>query len=209
MALFEADPELGVAYSRRRWIDEQGREFQRAERPPQRGDVLAQMFWRPFVCFSSVVVRRDVFDDVGLFDEDLPLAIDYDLWLRVAACYRFDYVDEPLVLYRTGHANLSRRGAERCTCARRIIDRFLDERGGRRRVSPALVRWALADLCCDTALALGSTSRSAALSWYARSLRYRPNHAGAWKGILTTWWPERLRGVVRQALGLQWAHLKR
>lgn len=199
--LFAADPDLGVVYCRRRWIDEEGRELDRRERQPHRGDVLAPIFWRPFVCFSSTVVRRAVFDDVGLFDEEIPLAIDYDLWLRVASRYRFDYVDEPLVKYRTGHANLSRRQAERCGYVRRIIDRFLDDRGGRERLNPALVRRALADLCCDTALALRPTSRAVALTWYARSLRHRPHDYDAWRGLLTSWWPEPIKSAIRGMLG--------
>jgi hypothetical protein len=45
---------------------------------------------------------RAVVDRVDLFDEDVPLAVDWEFWLRAARAYRFDYVDEPLVLCRTG-----------------------------------------------------------------------------------------------------------
>jgi hypothetical protein len=45
---------------------------------------------------------RAVVDRVDLFDEDVPLAVDWEFWLRAARAYRFDYVDEPLVLCRAG-----------------------------------------------------------------------------------------------------------
>ena len=46
---------------------------------------------------SSVMINRSVFDDVSLFDETLPACEDYDLWLRICAKYKVDFIDEPLV----------------------------------------------------------------------------------------------------------------
>ena len=63
-------------------------------------------------------------------ERSLALAIDYDLWLRIAQRYPFDYVDEPLVKYRTGHASLSRRTEERLKTAARIMTRFLEPSEG-------------------------------------------------------------------------------
>src|SRR5256885_880946 len=82
---------------------------------------LGEMFLDNFICFSSVVVRRDVFEGVGVFDESLALAIDYDLWLRAATRYSFDYVAAPLVKYRVGHPNLSSRVEERLLTVLRIM----------------------------------------------------------------------------------------
>jgi len=59
---------------------------------------------------SSVVIRRDVFSDVGLFDENLPVCEDYDMWLRITWKYPVLFIDRPLILKRGGHADqLSRR----------------------------------------------------------------------------------------------------
>ena len=63
----------------------------------------------------------------GGYNQGLTSSEDYDLWLRVALHYRFDYVDAPLVKYRTGHASLSQRKRERVRTAQAIIRRFLDE----------------------------------------------------------------------------------
>ena len=82
--LFRRDPELGVGYARRLLMDEDGRLLPTAPCELYRGNVLPRIFKDNFVCFSSSMVRRAVLDDVGLFDERIPLAIDYDLWLRVA-----------------------------------------------------------------------------------------------------------------------------
>ncbi len=201
LALFAADPKLGVAYARRYLIDEQGQQLEYAQPPLYRGSVLPTLFRTNFICCSSTLVRAAVFEDVGLFDEELPLAIDYDLWLRVALRYRFDYVDEPLVLYRTGHASLSRRNLERMSTALFIMRRFLREHGDEAGLDSALLRHAHAETCCDRALALRPSSRLKALRWYVRALAEMPAYGPAWRGLAALPLPEAVRRGLRRALG--------
>jgi glycosyltransferase involved in cell wall biosynthesis len=196
--LFQKDPEVGVVYSRRILIDEEGWELEYSQPSLYRGWILPRIFRHNFVCFSSSVVRRSVFDAVGAFDEDFALAIDYDLWLRVALHYRFDYVNEPLVKYRTGHASLSQRKLERVRMAERIIARFLNERGGREVLPPYVVRQTLAELYCDIGSAAKGVERAA---WFLRALWQRPQHRLAWHALLAFWWPDRLRFLVRRLFG--------
>ncbi len=54
---------------------------------------------------SSVIIRRELFDTVGLFDESLPACEDYDLWLRVTKDHAVDYLPEPLIIKRGGHSD--------------------------------------------------------------------------------------------------------
>src|SRR5579864_1281079 len=109
LALFNREPDLGLVYTRRTLIDETGKELPFRQPKLPRGQVLQDLLSDNFICFSSVVVRREVLEHVGTFDPGLDLAIDYDLWLRIAKHYAMDYVDESLTHYRTGHGNLSRR----------------------------------------------------------------------------------------------------
>jgi len=201
LALFADNPALAVVYSRRVLIDEQGRhlQFQQADLP--RGNVLAAMFRNNFLCFSSAVVRREVLEEVGLFDENLALAIDYDLWLRIARRNPFDFVDEPLVQYRTGHASLSRRTEERLKTAAAIMNRFLDHYGGREVLDPALIRRAQAETYYEIALAIRNRSRWSALPWYLRALRTMPVFGLAWQGLASLSLPEIMRRGLRLALG--------
>jgi glycosyltransferase involved in cell wall biosynthesis len=201
VALFRADPGLGVAYSRRWLIDEDGRRLEYEQPPLFRGRVLDELFRTNFVCFSSAMVRRDVLGEAGPFDEGLALAVDYDLWLRVALRHRFDYVDEPLVEYRTGHANLSSRTEERLATALRVMHRFLDELGGRAVLDPTAVRYAEAETCYHIGLARRPASRLAALPWYLRALALAPAYGPAWRGLLSLPLPESARRLLRRALG--------
>lgn len=54
---------------------------------------------------SAVLINKCVFDDVGLFDEELPVCEDYDLWLRVAKKYKIGLIKEKLVVKTGGHAD--------------------------------------------------------------------------------------------------------
>jgi glycosyltransferase involved in cell wall biosynthesis len=201
IALFRSDPTLGVVHSKVQPMNQDGQPMTIfEERPMYRGRVLDHIFHRPFVCFSSSMVRRAVFDEVGGFDEAIPVAIDYDLWLRIALKYRFDHIDERLVLYRSGHANLSSRLVDRCRSVRKIMSRFLDEHGGAAHLDRSLRRLVWTEHFCDTASAFGKSKPFRALAWYGRALATRPWHAPAWKALATFWWPDRLRSPVLRLL---------
>jgi glycosyltransferase involved in cell wall biosynthesis len=60
---------------------------------------------------SAVMIRKSLFDTVGVFDEQLPACEDYDLWLRVSCRYPVYLIDIPLIIKRGGHDDqLSRAG---------------------------------------------------------------------------------------------------
>ena len=52
---------------------------------------------------SSTLIHRSVFDDVGLFDENLPACEDYDLWLRISAKYPVLFLEQALINKYGGH----------------------------------------------------------------------------------------------------------
>ena len=56
------------------------------------------------------MLRKSVLDEVGGFDETMPVCEDYDLWLRIAARYPFKFLKEKLIVKRGGHEDqLSRK----------------------------------------------------------------------------------------------------
>jgi hypothetical protein len=152
-------------------------------------NALDTFYVRNPICFSSVVVRRAVFDRVGGFDPALDLAIDYDLWLRVARVASFHCVPEELVLYRTGHGNLSRKLADRVATAFSIMHRA-ERRGG---VSAAAVARGRADTGRTLAYVLRGCEPRAAVRWSLRTLAFPHRRAETLKGLFAT--------AVRWAVG--------
>ena len=49
---------------------------------------------------NSVVIKREVFDKVGVFDEEIFICADWDMWLRISEKYPLFYFDEYLTYYR-------------------------------------------------------------------------------------------------------------
>ncbi len=183
LALLHARPAVGVCFCRRSLIDEEGRPLPGKDPPAPRGQVLPAMFLRNFVCFSSVVVRRRVLDHVGAFDPEWDLAIDYDLWLRVARHYEFEYVDEELVLYRTGHGNLSKRLADRVATADAIMSRAVFRRGLRDELPRELVGEGYASSYTALGYTLRKSEPLTAAGWYLRALAWPGRRREAAKGL--------------------------
>lgn len=68
---------------------------------PRRGKIFQDLFLNNFIVSSSVVVRKECFEKVGMFQTSAQPVEDYDRWLRIAANYEIDYIDKPLAKYRT------------------------------------------------------------------------------------------------------------
>jgi len=54
---------------------------------------------------STVLLRRELFDVHGLFDETLPICEDYDLWLRLTSQHQVALLNEKLMTRHGGHAD--------------------------------------------------------------------------------------------------------
>jgi glycosyltransferase involved in cell wall biosynthesis len=114
-AYLEAHPDVGLVHSDFQTIDLAGTVIERsvaASRGRRRpsGHVFPQLFMDSFIVGNSVLIRRECFDRLGMFDESLRWG-DYHMWLRIARNYKVDYVDRVLTKYRQ-HQTQSTRTAD-------------------------------------------------------------------------------------------------
>jgi glycosyltransferase involved in cell wall biosynthesis len=182
LALFR--DEVGVVFCRRSLMDEQGAALPQKPTPaPPTGRVLTPIFVQNFVCFSSVVVRREVFSAVGAFDPQWDLAIDYDLWLRVARDFGFDFVDEELVAYRTGHGNLSKKLADRVATALSIMHRAETRYAIGDTIPAKVIAAGYASTCRTLAYVIRAAEPLAAAKWCAKALRWPDARVASAKGL--------------------------
>ena len=81
-----------------------GRRVNQMKKHKKRGGNIFE-YCLPLCCISpsSVLMRKDLFEDIGLFDEELPVCEDYDMWLRISSREPISYVDEPLTIKYGGH----------------------------------------------------------------------------------------------------------
>ena len=54
----------------------------------------------PPIHTSAVMVRKSIFDEVGLFNESLKIHEDTDMWNRISDKYKLGYIDKPLAIFR-------------------------------------------------------------------------------------------------------------
>jgi len=54
---------------------------------------------------STVMIHKDIFSKIGLFDENLIVCEDYDLWLRISKEFEIGYLEEKLMTKYAGHEN--------------------------------------------------------------------------------------------------------
>lgn len=61
------------------------------------GDLLEDLLWRNCISSGSMsLIRREVFEQCGYFDERFRSRQDHDLWLRIAQKYKINFVDVPI-----------------------------------------------------------------------------------------------------------------
>lgn len=77
-----------------------------AARANTNGRVYREIFRSNFIATPSVMLRTEAVRNVGGFDEQLPFE-DYDLYLRLARDYSFEYDPAPLVHYRRHGGNMT------------------------------------------------------------------------------------------------------
>jgi glycosyltransferase involved in cell wall biosynthesis len=128
MRHMERDPELGLLATD--YFDWPVARF--ADVPSDASGSLTPVTWEQLVIkatilTSSVVVRRDVLERVGQFDQTLCGPEDRDMFLRIAEVTRLAKLNTPLIGYRDSPGSLTKR-AETCERGMRRILRSLDER---------------------------------------------------------------------------------
>jgi glycosyltransferase involved in cell wall biosynthesis len=112
---FRQHPEAFICQTEELWV-KNGRRVNPGRRHRKRdGMIFEPSLELCLVSPSAVMLRKALFDRVGLFDERLPACEDYDLWLRVSSRFPVSLIETPLIVKRGGHADqLSRaRGLDR------------------------------------------------------------------------------------------------
>jgi glycosyltransferase involved in cell wall biosynthesis len=133
---------------------------------------------------TTVLMRRSLVDEIGLFDTELRRGQDYDYWLRASQATEIHTLREPLSYYRL-HAANSTWQPQRLNYGAMVIDRAL-RRWGRKgpdgRVAPfGDVHRRLSDLWFSFGRQhLSHGSKTIAFKAAVKSLLAWPLHAKPW-----------------------------
>ena len=208
---FDARPEIGAAFCRHVFMDEDGHwtSVSRLEQP--KSGVLDGWLERIAVGqrlqAPAMVVRREVYERRGGFDDRIAAyGEDWEMWVRIAAHHPVWYETEPLALYRVSTRSLGGRAVrsgENGRDLRRAIDIIRDDLPAERADALSrAAREANAHGCLRRAFRLANAGEmDASLAQLRESVRLSraPSVLGTAAGVLGVWMARRVRPARRRA----------
>jgi glycosyltransferase involved in cell wall biosynthesis len=105
VALFQQQPQVQACYTDEIWIRRGVRVNPRRIHHKHAGWIFLQSLALCIISPSSIMLRRELWERLGGFDERLPACEDYDLWLRLTAIVPVSFIPRPLIVKRGGHAD--------------------------------------------------------------------------------------------------------
>ena len=103
VAYLASEQNYRIAHCEEIWIRNGKRVNQKVKHKKYGGYIFEKCLPLCVISPSAVIIHRELFDELGFFDEKLPACEDYDLWLRICAKYPVLFVGEPLLNKFGGH----------------------------------------------------------------------------------------------------------
>jgi glycosyltransferase involved in cell wall biosynthesis len=149
------------------------------DKGPISGWVFDRLLASCFMLPSTVMVRRKVLLDAGLFNESFRRVEDYELWLRLAREHQFYMVPDSLTLYERQPDSLSRNVAAMLMAQIEVLEPLLNQ-----PLTPsqrANLKKRLGRTYFDLSYEMRDRDGRQAVSFAWRSLRTDPSHLGSAK----------------------------
>ncbi len=103
VSFFERQPEAVAVQTEEVWLRGGKRVNPKKRHRKPSGHFFDRALELCLISPSAVMLRREVLEEIGGFDESFPVCEDYELWLRLLARYQVYLIPEPLVIKRGGH----------------------------------------------------------------------------------------------------------
>lgn len=98
-------PEIEICHTEEIWIRNGVRVNQMKKHQKFGGRIFSPSLKLCLMSPSSIMIKKNVFSNIGLFREDFPVCEDYDLWLRIACKYDVGFLESPLIKKYGGHSD--------------------------------------------------------------------------------------------------------
>ena len=120
-------PEVGVVCSWSYNIDKKGNYISKRYLPKKDGYIYEDLLSTNPISVPTVLIKKECFNRVGLFDDLLNAQEDWDMWIRIAKYYRFALIKVPLVKYRLHPNQISKNLEVKIITANRILVKYANE----------------------------------------------------------------------------------
>jgi glycosyltransferase involved in cell wall biosynthesis len=147
------------------------------------GWILEKLLVSNTIGTSSVIMKREVFNELGGFDCRLKALEDWELWLKVAARYPIAYVDQPLDHYRVHPASTTQDYRKTMHYHLALIERVFAP-GGVGCTMPELKPAALASSYgVNSYIAEAGSDFTFAVRCALRALVHEPRNIARWRRL--------------------------
>jgi glycosyltransferase involved in cell wall biosynthesis len=103
VAFFRENPQAMICQTEEIWIRNEKRVNPKIKHKKPSGMIFESSLNLCLVSPSAVMMRRELFDIKGYFNESFTVCEDYDLWLRVSSTLPVFLIDRPYTIKRGGH----------------------------------------------------------------------------------------------------------
>jgi glycosyltransferase involved in cell wall biosynthesis len=124
VSCLDENPAVGLVYAWTQLINAKGKLLKFSVMHQEEGYIWEKIVIQDVVGSGScAMVRASCFQQVGLFDQSVAIAADFDMWIRIAAVYEFAVLKEHLVFYRQHLTNASKDSQQVIKAHSQIIEK--------------------------------------------------------------------------------------
>jgi len=102
-ALASSQDQFRLVHTDEIWIRNGNKFNQMKKHQKFGGDIFNNCLSLCCISPSSVLINKNIFKEVGYFDESLPVCEDYDLWLKICSKEKILFINQKLTLKYGGH----------------------------------------------------------------------------------------------------------
>ena len=123
LAFLERNPDVGMSYCCYDMIDDKGTVIYPAPDDPT-PDVVSPklaaqiMFYHGSITgnIANVTLKKSVIEEMGGFREDMRIAGDFEMWVRISERFPIGYLRRPMIYLRSHDGQFSRQAPSYVTC---------------------------------------------------------------------------------------------
>ena len=82
-----------ISHTREKWLRGEKTVSQKSQKHKREGDIFEDALWKCIIGPSTVMMEKSLFYEAGGFREDLEVAEDYELWLKIIDHEKVGYID--------------------------------------------------------------------------------------------------------------------